>query len=157
MAISIGSTNAKPYVGSKEVKEAYVGSTLVYSAGPVNPVIFQGTEINYRYSGTNFTETTEGFKMTGASELTFTGVDLSTFNRLYVEAYNTSGSNVSLTVNFIDNSGNVSASITKLFEAHSSSGNSYAIPPEYIKPRAKIKLSSTNGRNIVLKSARLLS
>ena len=131
----------------------YMGST----GGPVNPVIFQGTEINYRYSGTNFTETTEGFKMPGASELTFTGVDLSTFNRLHVEALNTSGSNVSLTVNFIDTSGNVSASITKRFDGHSISGNSYTIPSEYRKPRAKIKLSSTNRRNIVLKSARLLS
>ena len=131
----------------------YMGS----AGGPVNPVIFQGTEINYSYSGTNFTETAEGFKMSGASELTFTGVDLSTFNRLHVEAHNTSSSNVSLTVNFIDNSGNVSASITKRFDGHSGSGNSYTIPSEYRKPRAKIKLSSTNGRNIVLKNARLLS
>ena len=131
----------------------YMGS----AGGPVNPVIFQGTEINYSYSGTNFTETAEGFKMSGASELTFTGVDLSTFNRLHVEAHNTSSSNVSLTVNFIDNSGNVSASITKRFDGNSNSGNSYTIPSEYKKPRAKIKLSSTNGRNIVLKNARLLS
>ena len=131
----------------------YMGS----AGGPVNPVIFQGNEINYNYSGTNFTETTEGFKITGASELVFTGIDLSAFDRLYVEAHNTSGSKVSLTVNFIDNSGNVSAAITKRFNENSISGNSYTIPVEYRKPRAKIKLSSTNGRNIVLHSARLLS
>ncbi len=131
----------------------YMGS----AGGPVNPVIFQGNEINYSYSGTNFTETTEGFKMTGDSELMFTGIDLSTFNRLRVEAHNSSSSNVSLTINFIDNSGNVSAGITKRFDGNSSSGNSYTIPPEYRKPRAKIKLSSTTGRNIVLKGARLLS
>ena len=157
MSISFGSTGIKPYVGSKEVQEAYVGSTLVYSAGPANPIIFQGTEINYSYSGTNFTETSEGFKMTGASELVFTGLDLSTFNRLRVEAHNASSSNVSLTVNFIDNSGNVSAGITKRFDGNSFSGNSYTIPSEYRKPRAKIKLSSTNGRNIVLLNARVLS
>lgn len=34
MPISIGSKNAKPYVGNKEVKEAYVGSTLVYQNVP---------------------------------------------------------------------------------------------------------------------------
>lgn len=34
MGISFGSKNVKPYVGSKEVKEAYVGSQKVYSAAP---------------------------------------------------------------------------------------------------------------------------
>lgn len=34
MSISFGSTGIKPYVGSKEVKEAYVGSTLVYQNVP---------------------------------------------------------------------------------------------------------------------------
>lgn len=34
MPISIGSKNVKPYVGGKEVKEAYVGSTLVYQNVP---------------------------------------------------------------------------------------------------------------------------
>lgn len=34
MPISIGSKNVKPYVGNKEVKEAYVGSTLVYQNIP---------------------------------------------------------------------------------------------------------------------------
>jgi hypothetical protein len=32
MGISFGSTSKKPYVGSKEVQEAYVGSQLVYKA-----------------------------------------------------------------------------------------------------------------------------
>ena len=34
MSISFGNTGIKPYVGSKEVKEAYVGSTLVYQNVP---------------------------------------------------------------------------------------------------------------------------
>ena len=34
MGISFGSTGIKPYVGSKEVQEAYVGNKLVYSANP---------------------------------------------------------------------------------------------------------------------------
>lgn len=34
MGISLGSSNKKPYVGSKEVQEAYVGSTLVYQNMP---------------------------------------------------------------------------------------------------------------------------
>ena len=47
MPISIGSTNVKPYVGNKEVKEAYVGSTLVYSAGPGSNYAFLGTADGY--------------------------------------------------------------------------------------------------------------
>ena len=34
MGISLGSSSKKPYVGSKEVQEAYVGSTLVYQNVP---------------------------------------------------------------------------------------------------------------------------
>lgn len=34
MGISLGSSSKKPYVGSKEVKEAYVGSQLVYQSMP---------------------------------------------------------------------------------------------------------------------------
>ena len=34
MGISFGSASKKPYVGSKEVQEAYVGSQLVYRAVP---------------------------------------------------------------------------------------------------------------------------
>ena len=42
MSISFGSTSIKPYVGSKEVQEAYVGSQLVYKGKP-NPVtLFNG-------------------------------------------------------------------------------------------------------------------
>ena len=41
MGISFGSTGIKPYVGSKEVQEAYVGSQLVYrSTPPFNGVFF---------------------------------------------------------------------------------------------------------------------
>ena len=118
-------------------------------SGPVNPVIFQTNEINYRYSGTNFTETSEGFKMTGASELVFTGLDLSNFVKLVVNAH-TGSSNEYLTVNFIDASGNVSTNIRKTFESHSISSNTYNIPAEYRNPRTKIKFSTTNGKNIVL-------
>lgn len=152
MPISIGSNNVKPYVGDKEVKEAYVGSTLVYSTGPVNPVIFKKNEINYRYSGTNFTVTSEGFKMTGASELIFTGLDLSNFVKIVVNAH-TGSSNEYLTVNFIDASGNVSANIRKTFDKNSLSYKQYDIPAEYKNPRTKIKFSTTNARNLELLSA----
>lgn len=44
MSISKGSQSVKPYVGSKEVKEAYVGSQLVYrSTPPFNGVFFDST------------------------------------------------------------------------------------------------------------------
>lgn len=47
MSISKGGQSVKPYVGSKEVKEAYVGSQLVYRAVP--PVVygFLGSENDY--------------------------------------------------------------------------------------------------------------
>ena len=47
MSISLGNTGIKPYVGSKEVQEAYVGSTLVYSAGPGSNYAFLGTADGY--------------------------------------------------------------------------------------------------------------
>ena len=47
MGISFGSKSVKPYVGSKEVTEAYVGNQLVYRAVP--PVVygFLGSENDY--------------------------------------------------------------------------------------------------------------
>lgn len=47
MGISFGSTGIKPYVGSKEVKEAYVGSQLVYRATPPYLYFFLGGENDY--------------------------------------------------------------------------------------------------------------
>ena len=47
MGISFGSTGIKPYVGSKEVQEAYVGSQLVYKSGPPDNWIFIGEETSY--------------------------------------------------------------------------------------------------------------
>ena len=129
----------------------YMGS----AGGPVNPVIFQQNEINYKYSGTNFTETTAGFKMTGVSELVFTGLDLGNFETLAIQGRNPAGSDVKLTINFIDNSGNESASINQRFSENSTSSHTYTIPAEYRKPKTKIKFSTTNGRNIVLHYAKL--
>lgn len=47
MGISFGSTGIKPYVGSKEVKEAYVGSQLVYQSGLPYYYYFLGAENDY--------------------------------------------------------------------------------------------------------------
>ena len=47
MGISFGSTGIKPYVGSKEVQEAYVGSQLVYRAGLPYYYYFLGSENDY--------------------------------------------------------------------------------------------------------------
>lgn len=133
-----------------------VNTAYIYmgAGGPVNPVIFQRNEINYNYSGTNFTETTDGdLALPGNSEIVFTGIDLSNFEKLTVRANNRASGDVYLTVNFIDNSGNVSADIRQRFDNNSLMSRQYTIPPEYRKPKTKIKLSSTNGRNILLQSA----
>lgn len=50
MGISFGSASKKPYVGSKEVKEAYVGSELVYRATPPYFYYFLGKESTYYIS-----------------------------------------------------------------------------------------------------------
>ena len=47
MSISLGNSSKKPYVGSKEVQEAYVGSQLVYSAAPPYNFYFVGGETKY--------------------------------------------------------------------------------------------------------------
>lgn len=47
MGISFGSKSVKPYFGSKEVKEAYVGSQLVYTSKPLDNYAFLGGENNY--------------------------------------------------------------------------------------------------------------
>ena len=47
MGISFGSASKKPYVGSKEVQEAYVGSQLVYQAGPKYVYAFLGSANDY--------------------------------------------------------------------------------------------------------------
>ena len=47
MAISFGSGAVKPYVGGKEVQEAYVGGQLVYRAAPPIYYAFLGTENDY--------------------------------------------------------------------------------------------------------------
>lgn len=47
MGISFGSTSKKPYVGSKEVQEAYVGNQLVYKAAPPYIYAFLGEETSY--------------------------------------------------------------------------------------------------------------
>ena len=52
MSISFGSASKKPYVGSKEVQEAYVGSQLVYRATPPAVYKFLGTETDYIIAGT---------------------------------------------------------------------------------------------------------
>ena len=47
MSISKGGQSVKPYVGSKEVQEAYVGSQLVYRATPPYVYAFLGTQNSY--------------------------------------------------------------------------------------------------------------
>lgn len=50
MGISFGSKSVKPYVGSKEVQEAYVGSQLVYRAGLPYYYYFLGGTEKYQIS-----------------------------------------------------------------------------------------------------------
>lgn len=47
MSISVGSGSVKPYVGGTEIKEAYVGSELVYQSKLPYVYYFLGTENDY--------------------------------------------------------------------------------------------------------------
>ena len=58
MGISLGSSSKKPYVGSKEVKEAYVGTQKVYSAAPPVYYAFLGTATDYEIA--DWCELTKG-------------------------------------------------------------------------------------------------
>lgn len=128
----------------------YMGS----AGGSVNPVIFQQNEINYNYSGTNFTITSDGYlKMRGKSELVFTDLDLSNFVKLVVVASNSASSRTTLTVNFIDSSGNVSANISDRINEHATSSITYTIPAEYKNPKTKIKMSIPGANGLTLRSA----
>lgn len=128
----------------------YMGS----AGGPANPVIFQQNEINYKYSGTNFTVTTNGYiELQSNSELVFSGLDLSNFEKLSVEVRNGLSSTVTLTINFIDRSGNVSANNTWRIDSKTVTSRAFTIPTEYKKPKTKIKFSSD--RKITLYYAKL--
>lgn len=119
--------------------------------GPANPVIFQKNEINYKYSGTNFTVTSNGYIELGVdSGLEFSGLDLSNFETLSVQVHSGSSA-VTLTINFIDNSGNTSANITWRVDGGTTTSRVFSIPPEYKKPKTKIKFSSN--RKITLQKA----
>lgn len=134
-----------------------VNTAYIYmgSAGePANPVIFQQNEINYNFSGTSYFETSTGYlRMDGISELVFTGLDLRNFEKLSITAQSSSPSRT-LIINFIDNSDNVSDDISQSFIKSGLSTKSYTIPPEYKKPKSKIKLSTTTaGSNLLLNKA----
>lgn len=58
MSISKGSQSVKPYVGSKEVKEAYVGNQLVYRATPPYVYFFLGGENDYILNNVDLMENT---------------------------------------------------------------------------------------------------
>lgn len=121
--------------------------------GPVNPVIFQKNVINYKYSGKNFTVTADSyFELQSDSELVFTGLDLSNFETLSVQVHSGSSA-VTLTINFIDSSGNTSANITWRVDGGTVASRAFSIPPEYKKPKTKIKFSSN--RKITLYYAKL--
>lgn len=51
MGISFGSASKKPYVGSKEVQEAYVGSQLVYKNRPSDNWVYIGEANKYYLAG----------------------------------------------------------------------------------------------------------
>lgn len=116
MGISFGSTGIKPYVGSKEVQEAYVGSQLVYQAklpyvyyflGAENDYIIDNSVVQlspksatitkeggiYRIALTSSSSGTPGYariNLAGGSTFTFTAKAVSTYSQpwtMYINFY----------------------------------------------------------------------
>ena len=74
MSISKGGQSLKPYVGGKEVKEAYVGVQKVYSAAPPIYYAFLGSETDYVIA--DWCELTKGSSITqrgGVYRIAITG------------------------------------------------------------------------------------
>lgn len=85
MSISFGSASKKPYVGSKEVKEAYVGSTLVYQSVLPEIVIFDGYTSNVINEIATNGNTSYPVKVTASGnkyKMEFTGRSLSQYSSL---------------------------------------------------------------------------
>lgn len=105
MGISLGSSSKKPYVGSKEVQEAYVGSQLVYiNAKPFNGVFFdsatrfvlEGYTMNPNSKIQDYTQTAthDGGYFIGLSSgatstipyIMWSGLDIPAFNTLTISS-----------------------------------------------------------------------
>lgn len=134
-----------------------VNTAYIYMGGggaAVNPVIFSQNEINYKYTGTNFKITSDGYiEMDSNSELIFENLDLTTFEKLAVKVENNYPRDQYLTANVIDSSGNVSADISMRFYGNNTSTNRFNIPPEFKKTKMKIKFSLAGRALLTLQSA----
>ena len=120
----------------------------------VNPVIFSQNEINYKYTGTNFKITSDGYiEIDSNSELTFENLDLTTFEKLAVRAKNDYPRTINLTANVIDSSGNVSSDIKLSFLAQQTQTKRFDIPAEFKKAKMKIKFSIAGTAVLTLQSA----
>ena len=83
MGISFGNTSKKPYVGSKEVKEAYVGAQKVYSATPPLEYGFLGAENDYMLaSWCQLTEQASIVKESGIYRIQLRTTSDSNFSRI---------------------------------------------------------------------------
>lgn len=134
------------------VNPAYIYMGI--GGAPGNPVIFQQNEINYKYSGTNFTKTTEDyFEMQSNSELIFENLDLTNFEKLKVMVQNTYPRNLYLTVNFITSSGKTSDNIENRIYANNTRTYTFNIPTDFKDKKMKIKFSLGGGSLLTLQSA----
>ena len=121
-----------------------VNSAYMYMEmpAPTTPIIFRQNEINYRYTGTNFQITSDGYiEMDGPSEITFKNLDLTNYARLELTVNNATGARQNITVNFIDSSGNVSTGDTKSLYSTTQIVR-FDIPTEFKNQKMKIKFST---------------
>lgn len=136
------------------VNTAYIYMGVGGGGAEVNPVIFSKNEINYKYTGTNFYITPDGYiGIGGNSELIFEDLDLTTFEKLTITAYNDLNKTQYLTVNVIDSSGNVSNGITLSFNRNNTGTNLFDIPAEFKRAKMKIKFSLPAFSQLTLQSA----
>ena len=134
-----------------------VNTAYIYMGGggaAVNPVIFSQNEINYKYTGTNFKITADGYiEMDSNSELMFENLDLTTFEKLAVKAKNDYPRDLYLTANVIDSSGNASSDIKLRFYGYNTATPKINIPTEFKRAKMKIKFSLAGSGLLTLQSA----
>lgn len=129
----------------------YMGETA-----KVNPIIFDQNGANYPYSGVNFEITSRGyFELNGKSELVFSDLDLTNFTNLSVPGGHSFSRALRMSAVFIDESGNISQSVQKTYQANSITTGVWTIPQQFRTKKCKVKFTTNNSSALTLRSATL--
>ena len=122
---------------------------------PANPVIFQGNEVNYPYTGVNFEMHGRYITMNAKAELEFSDLDLTDFTKLSVQGMHNFSSGLEMSAVFIDASGNISPSVKQNYPAASRTTRVWDIPQEFRTKKCRVKFTTNNSSSLDLYFATL--